>query len=91
MSLDIDHEIERHCFWPVDEKVLVSFQGYDTKLVNEPIDMFETEKDEFVKFQMVNDYIRNTYHYCIWCGCKYDSAQELKLECPGNTRKDHDE
>jgi monoamine oxidase len=34
-------------------------------------------------FQGVNEYLRNTFKYCLWCGCSYESVEMLKEECPG--------
>ncbi|KAI8913419.1 hypothetical protein EDD86DRAFT_105214 [Gorgonomyces haynaldii] len=31
------------------------------------------------------------YLYCIWCGTRYDSLEEMEQECPGTTRQDHDD
>lgn len=36
-------------------------------------------------------YVRSSHNYCIWCGCLYDSANDLNENCPGTTREDHDE
>lgn len=34
-------------------------------------------------------YLRQEYFYCIWCGCQYDSLEELNQECPGEDEDDH--
>lgn len=34
-------------------------------------------------------YARNQHHFCLYCGIKFQSAQELTNECPGETRNDH--
>jgi hypothetical protein len=90
MSLDLDHQVERHCFWPHEERPLNLLVDVAERPVHVR-DMFEDETDIQLKFNMVNEYLRENYFYCIWCGYKFGSAKELKLECPGNTRKDHDD
>ncbi|KAL7753448.1 hypothetical protein RI367_001223 [Sorochytrium milnesiophthora] len=35
------------------------------------------------------DTLRTTYHYCIYCGCKYTTAAELAQNCPGKSRDEH--
>ena len=34
-------------------------------------------------------YLRREYAYCFWCGCQYDSQEELSKECPGEAESDH--
>jgi hypothetical protein len=29
------------------------------------------------------------FSYCIWCGCQYESLEELNQECPGEEEDDH--
>lgn len=42
------------------------------------------------KLDLILAYLRNQYHYCFWCGCDYNSAEELLRECPGTNEDDHD-
>ena len=42
------------------------------------------------RLEQVLDYLRNTYHYCFWCGTQYASVEELAAECPGLTEEEHD-
>ncbi|KAJ3339518.1 hypothetical protein HDU93_008049 [Gonapodya sp. JEL0774] len=35
-------------------------------------------------------YLRNTYRYCLYCGARYDTDQEMRDECPGEARDEHD-
>lgn len=37
----------------------------------------------------VTQYLRDRYHYCIYCGCQYDSEEDLKVHCPGLDESDH--
>ncbi|KAL6646138.1 hypothetical protein ACP70R_017746 [Stipagrostis hirtigluma subsp. patula] len=33
--------------------------------------------------------LRDQHHYCLYCGCKYESADALANECPGPNEDDH--
>ncbi|KAL6858928.1 hypothetical protein ACP4OV_017930 [Aristida adscensionis] len=33
--------------------------------------------------------LRDQHHYCLYCGCKYESAEALANECPGPNEDDH--
>ncbi|BGP16211.1 hypothetical protein JCM10213v2_004209 [Rhodosporidiobolus nylandii] len=34
-------------------------------------------------------YLRTKYNYCLWCGCQYDSPEDLAENCPGEAEEDH--
>jgi hypothetical protein len=34
-------------------------------------------------------YLRDTYHYCFYCGVRYGDAADLEASCPGLTEDDH--
>ncbi|XP_043255802.1 G patch domain-containing protein 11 [Colletes gigas] len=34
-------------------------------------------------------YLREKHFYCIWCGVAFHDKDDLKNNCPGNTRDDH--
>ena len=38
----------------------------------------------------LNQHLRSCYHYCVWCGARFDSNEDLAENCPGETREDHD-
>ncbi|XP_014779973.1 G patch domain-containing protein 11 isoform X1 [Octopus bimaculoides] len=42
------------------------------------------------KLEMVIDYLRNTYFYCLWCGATFDSIKDIDENCPGNCRSAHE-
>eukprot|EP00916_Digyalum_oweni_P019477 GHVL01032394.1.p1 GENE.GHVL01032394.1~~GHVL01032394.1.p1 ORF type:complete len:275 (+),score=57.84 GHVL01032394.1:87-911(+) len=58
-------------------------------LEEEEEDEGETLSDE-EKLEMVTQYLRTTYHFCIWCGTKYDDSDDLQSNCPGDTADAHD-
>lgn len=41
------------------------------------------------KLAMVLDYLRQSYQYCIFCGCQYTDAEDLLANCPGLQENDH--
>nr|WHI95064.1 G patch domain-containing protein 11 [Pinctada fucata] len=43
------------------------------------------------KLQMLTQYLREQYFYCVWCGTRYDDADDLESNCPGDTSEDHDD
>lgn len=51
----------------------------------------EEEIDEIERLSEVNNYLRSVYHFCIWCGIKFDSPGDLSTNCPGSTRAHHDD
>lgn len=57
----------------------------------------EDEEEEDIEFEpeeqlnILTSYLRATYCYCIWCGTVYDDERDLKQNCPGPTRADHDD
>ena len=34
-------------------------------------------------------YLRETYHYCIYCGCSYTDDADMSANCPGEGRDVH--
>jgi hypothetical protein len=34
--------------------------------------------------------LRGVYCYCMYCGCRYDSAADMQQHCPGLTEADHE-
>ncbi|CAL4999706.1 unnamed protein product [Urochloa decumbens] len=53
----------------------------------------EAEEEEEViteeDLQNVLSKLRDQYQYCLYCGCKYESAEALAKECPGPNEDDH--
>lgn len=43
------------------------------------------------QLNILTAYLRSNYFYCIWCGTVHDDERDLKQNCPGPTRADHDE
>ena len=54
----------------------------------------EAEEDLFSvgeKLSLLLTYLRVEHHYCLYCGIKYDSEQDMLGNCPGPAREDHDD
>ena len=55
----------------------------------------DTELEDFEaqpvgeQLEQLLDYLRDTHYYCFWCGCAYDSRQDLDISCPGKLEDDH--
>jgi hypothetical protein len=41
------------------------------------------------KLSVATAYLREGHYYCLYCGHQYDSMDELKEECPGQSEDDH--
>lgn len=51
----------------------------------------ELAEDEIMdRLEDITVYLRGTHYYCIWCGCQYESEQDLRDQCPGSTRDSHE-
>jgi hypothetical protein len=44
----------------------------------------------FLFFQFLTTYLRMEYLYCLWCGTKFENADDIGKNCPGDTREIHD-
>ncbi|CAE8704321.1 unnamed protein product, partial [Polarella glacialis] len=44
-----------------------------------------------VRLLQLMTHLRTVHLYCIYCGCKYDSADDMDRNCPGITEEEHDE
>ncbi|KAI8899103.1 hypothetical protein BC833DRAFT_619723 [Globomyces pollinis-pini] len=92
MDMDEKHDVKRNDFWPPLPVVKKDFgdDDYSPYVVEEEENEFEN-KSIYEQFELVNDYIRSKYYYCIWCGIVYNDNRDLKDNCPGDSRDDHDE
>ena len=69
--------------------------GKDSKVVvEEDLEEEDPEIDEFnslpseERLDKLNQYLRETHHYCFWCKHQYPDAE--MDGCPGPTEEDHD-
>ena len=42
------------------------------------------------RLDTVSAYVRERHSYCCWCGCAYESTEEMSVACPGTSKDDHD-
>ncbi|KAL6506009.1 hypothetical protein OROHE_022728 [Orobanche hederae] len=51
----------------------------------------EEEEEEITEEDLLNILLklRNEFHYCLFCGCRYDTMEELESNCPGINEDDH--
>lgn len=88
-DLDEKNGKERTEFWPpLIEKIQL-----DDGQVIEDFEHNEFEQlESMVKLIALNEYLREEYFYCIWCGAPvFENSDEMRSECPGASREAHDE
>ncbi|GFQ05447.1 g patch domain-containing protein 11 [Phtheirospermum japonicum] len=51
----------------------------------------EEDEEEITQEDLLNILLRlrNEFHYCLFCGCQYDTVEELESNCPGISEDDH--
>ncbi|GBB86098.1 hypothetical protein RclHR1_12550007 [Rhizophagus clarus] len=105
-TLDTKHGIEDNIYWRHEdiEDNEIKNNNKDEILFEEQV--VENDKDDKMRFEErpkgfedlkpsekldhILRYLRETYYYCFWCGCEYDSVEEIDQECPGYEEEDHD-
>ncbi|KAK3122113.1 hypothetical protein QOZ80_8BG0665300 [Eleusine coracana subsp. coracana] len=60
-------------------------EGDNEKGAEEEEEEIITEED----LQNILAKLRDHHNYCLYCGCKYESAESLANECPGPNEDDH--
>lgn len=79
-QLDVQAGIEKpneDWFWP-EEYVK---KDEDDLQAEENVDVYEN-------LNILTEYLRKTYYYCIWCGVQYTDEKDLQ-DCPGPERDLH--
>jgi len=74
-----------------EEEVEEQQQQQQEEPKEEPSPEDQLELTAIDKLEVLTLYLRNTYYYCIWCGTAYNDKTDLKQNCPGNTKQDHDD
>lgn len=91
LELDTKEHIEEPeelWFWPPSIKEKTDDDDTDNDQSNDATAEDEDLSD-FEKLETLTEYLRRKHFYCIWCGMKFDNEEDLKDNCPGNTRNDH--
>ncbi|KAJ3047188.1 hypothetical protein HK097_000153 [Rhizophlyctis rosea] len=71
----------------LEDKLVHANVAQDRENIATPFQELEPPK----QLEQVTTYLRNKHFYCLWCGCAYRDADELKDLCQGPTRDDHDD
>ncbi|KAK8789948.1 hypothetical protein WA158_006728 [Blastocystis sp. Blastoise] len=74
-TLDEQHDKEQNKYWPIENKE-----------EEESFECISDIKSYLVKILM---YLRQTYHYCFYCGIEFSSEEDMKNNCPGISKEDH--
>ncbi|XP_068223608.1 G patch domain-containing protein 11 [Palaemon carinicauda] len=80
-------EPEETWFWPFYTQELDE-EEYEEEEDEEELE-YDFEPQE--KLTILTLYLRTQYFYCLWCGTVFDDERDLKQNCPGPTRVDHDD
>jgi len=56
---------------------------------DDDVDKDDETLSNLEKLDILTKYLRKKYFYCIWCGIKFNDEDDLRDDCPGNTRNDH--
>ncbi|XP_035216880.1 G patch domain-containing protein 11-like [Stegodyphus dumicola] len=86
-QLDIEHDVKepmRDWFWFSQEEEHESDEDFEEEEEEQELDPEE-------QLYFILDYLRSKYLYCLWCGIKYDSSEDMDKHCPGTEKCDHDE
>lgn len=96
MQSRLRRQMQADSLQPIDDEQPVT----NTKSLIPSEDQFGSEALEeatqFLRLQaqdrlhLVLSYLRDKHAYCFWCGVKYDSEEEIQIQCPGSDEDDHD-
>lgn len=98
-KLDERNGQKKNIYWPPDEDVPCGIDGYsetvaipngDSPSVDQAGLSIENLSVEDVLY-LVNNYLREQYFYCLYCGEMYKNIDDLNENCPGKERDDHDD
>lgn len=42
------------------------------------------------KIDIIYQYLKEVYFYCVWCGTRYESEEDFNQNCPGPNEEDHE-
>jgi hypothetical protein len=72
------------------------FNDFPIRTVGKKRSVENSEDNDFDNEEFVNSrllkcllYLRNSYCYCIHCGCRYENPEQLQQQCPGIDEDDH--
>jgi hypothetical protein len=93
-DMDSRRRIKCHELWPVaerrrfcdddkDNEVAVLLEDNDSKA---ELDDDLVSPEDLKKYV---EYLRGHYYYCCFCGCQFDSEEDMESGCPGKYFEDH--
>ena len=77
-----------------EERPIVDISNLEEEKDIRKQERYDEYEDEFIpeeKLQMITEYLRSQYRYCLWCGITFKDTDDMNAACPGSTRDDHDE
>ena len=101
-QMDEQNDVERHELWfpSRESRLLDPGEPVRRTILEREIAAEEPEEDKEQNFEeleptdqqdILTNYARERYFYCCWCGCRFNDAQDLQDNCPGNDRDLHDD
>ncbi|CAD5224472.1 unnamed protein product [Bursaphelenchus okinawaensis] len=76
--------------YDVEQKYVYKYSTGE--LAYEEPDFYTMDSEELdFRLNAVTTYLRSHHHYCVWCGCTYESEEDITANCPGSSRTCHDE
>lgn len=94
-TLDNRHGIDSSVMWyrpPTEQEDAINDIGGEPELakgVNEEMEAWQVLSQEEQLTEVVTR-LRETYHYCFYCGSEYRDAEEMEEHCPGPGEEDHE-
>ncbi|KAI9364392.1 hypothetical protein DFJ73DRAFT_809103 [Zopfochytrium polystomum] len=100
-SLDEGASVPRHELWPPIPSAPLGEEGAgevgELTVLHQLIEASEEDESTFSKMEnedklvIVLEYLRSHYQYCLYCGDRFSTAEDMAKSCPGFSREDHDE
>jgi len=75
--------------WPENKKEKTDDDDDNDDDDTNNIDENNESLDDVEKLEILTKYLRKKYFYCIWCGTEFNNEEDLRDDCPGDTRNDH--
>ncbi|XP_063696579.1 G patch domain-containing protein 11 [Culicoides brevitarsis] len=72
-------------FWPENRLPVDEEDEKDEETEEKEPEKYENSE----KLEMLTRYLRSCYFYCIYCGTKYENAEDFQANCPGPSKDDH--
>lgn len=83
-ELDCRCGVVQNKLWPDDAKPDTS---PDETIISETCSL--SIQDYSTKLEECTAYLKEMYHFCIFCGIQFDSQEQLEQGCPGPLKDDH--